>query len=55
MPTKKKTPWRYGQSPAPRNWQEASEVLRSLQTKKKGSTGFLERLEAILAKVQEKK
>ena len=43
----KKTPWEYGKSPAPRDWKEASEVLRQKPKLKKST--LMDRL----AKIEE--
>jgi hypothetical protein len=52
----KSTPYVYGQSPAPRNWKEAADALKSIsQPKTKKGPGLLDRLSAIESLLKEKK
>jgi hypothetical protein len=47
--------WTYGQSPAPRTWQQAADALRSIpQPKGKKGPGLLDRLAAIETLLKEK-
>ena len=51
-----KTPkWQYGKSPNPKTWAETSDILKSLQTKKRKSSGLYDRLVAIETLLKEKK
>lgn len=50
---KKKQPYQYGKSPNPRNWHEASEVLKGLQKKKPNP--FMEKLTSVEQLLKERK
>ena len=39
--------WQYGKSPNPKDWQEASDALKSLQKAKRKSNTFTEKLDSI--------
>lgn len=45
--TPKAKAWEYGRSPAPTNWYEAADALKSVTKPKRKSSGLLERLAAI--------
>lgn len=51
----KKPAWEYGKSPNPKTWGETSDILKSLQTKKRKSSGLYDRLVAIESMLKEKK
>ena len=51
----KKQTWQYGKSPNPKTWAETSDILKSLQSKPKKSSGIYERLLAIEGMLKEKK
>ena len=57
MSTKKNQPWTYGVSPAPRNWHEAAEAIKSIQKPKRKSSGIglLDRLDTLEKLLKEKK
>jgi hypothetical protein len=51
-----KPAWTYGSSPAPHNWHEAAEAMKSIkQSKPRKSSGLLDRLAAIESLLKEKK
>lgn len=51
----KKPTWTYGKSPNPKSWAETSDILKSLQSKPKKSSGLYDRLVAIESMLKEKK
>ena len=51
----KKNLWQYGTSPNPKTWAETSDILKSLQSKPKKSSGLYDRLVAIESLLKEKK
>jgi len=48
-------PWTYGTSPAPCNWQEAADALKTIRQPKAKGSGLLDRLAAIETLLKEKK
>ena len=51
-----KHPWVYGQSPTPKTWHEASDILKSNQPKpKRKSSGLLDRLANIEQQLKDRK
>lgn len=42
------TPWVYGQSKSPESWHETATILKDRKPKKRKSSGFYEKIEALL-------
>ena len=52
--TKRLSVYQYGQSPAPRNWQEAADALKSLQARKPKPT-LMDRVAAVEKTLKDRK